>query len=77
MGIEENDGVDHHETIGHRVPGNMEFSWLYDEYMEAQGEEEKEKFSLVMDDLVSRSCLALMTIVNKSDLMTLPDISMN
>ena len=26
-----------------------------------------------MDDLVSRSCLALMTIVNKSDLMTLPD----
>ena len=30
MGIEENDGVDHHETIGHRVPGNMEFSWLYD-----------------------------------------------
>jgi hypothetical protein len=51
----------------------MEFSWLYDEYMEAQGEEEKEKFSLVMDDLVSRSCLALMTIVNKSDLVTLPD----
>ena len=72
MGIEENDGVDHHETIGHRVPGNMEFSWLYDEYMEAQGEEEKEKFSLVMDDLVSRSCLALMAIVNESDLMTLP-----
>lgn len=73
MGVEENDGVDHHETIGHRVPGNMEFSWLYDEYMEAQGEEEKEKFSLVMDDLVSRSCLALMTIVNESDLVTLPD----
>ena len=33
MGVEENEGVDHHETIGHRVPGNMEFSWLYDEYM--------------------------------------------
>ena len=73
MGIEENEGVDHHETIGHRVPGNMEFSWLYDEYMEAQGEEEREKFSLVMDDVVTRSCLALMVIVEESDLMTLPD----
>lgn len=73
MGIEENEGVDHHKTIGHRVPGNMEFSWLYDEYMEAQGEEEKEKFGLLMDDIVSRSCLALMAIVNESDLMTLPD----
>ena len=73
MGIEENEGVDHHETIGKRVPGNMEFSWLYDEYMEAQGEEEREKFSLVMDDVVTRSCLALMVIVNESDLMTLPD----
>ena len=73
IGIEENEGVDHHETIGHRVPGNMEFSWLYDEYMEAQGEEEREKFSLVMDDVVTRSCLALMVIVNESDLTTLPD----
>ena len=73
MGIEENEGVDHHETIGHRVPGNMEFSWLYDEYMEAQGEEEREKFSLVMDDVVTRSCLALMVIVEESDLVTLPD----
>lgn len=73
MGIEENEGVDHHETIGKRVPGNMEFSWLYNEYMEAHGEDEKEKFGLVMDDLVTRSCLALMAIVNESDLMTLPD----
>ena len=73
MGVEENNGVDHHETIGHRVPGNMEFSWLYDEYMEAQGEEEKDKFQSLMEDVVERSCFALMTIVNKSDLVTLPD----
>ena len=55
MGVEENNGVDHHETIGHRVPGNMEFSWLYDEYMEAQGEEEKDKFDFV----VSRAVMPL------------------
>jgi len=73
MGVEENNGVDHHETIGHRVPGNMEFSWLYDEYMESQGEEEKDKFQSLMEDVVERSCFALMTIVNKSDLVTLPD----
>lgn len=51
----------------------MEFSWLYDEYMEAQGEEEKDKFQSLMEDVVERSCFALMTIVNKSDLVTLPD----
>ena len=80
MGVEENNGVDHHETIGHRVPGNMEFSWLYDEYMESQGEEEKDKFQSLMEDVVERSCLALMTIVNKSDLkkdasMIIPSLS--
>ena len=73
MGIEENEGVDHHETIGHRVPGNMEFSWLYDEYMEAEGDDEKDKFQSLMEDVVERSCLALMVIVDKADLVTLPD----
>lgn len=73
MGVEENEGVDHHETIGHRVPGNMEFSWLYSEYMEAEGDEEKEKFQSLMEDVVERSCLALMVIVDKADLVTLPD----
>lgn len=73
MGVEENEGVDHHETIGHRVPGNMEFSWLYDEYMEAEGDDEKDKFQSLMEDVVERSCLALMVIVDKADLVTLPD----
>ena len=73
MGVEENEGVDHHETIGHRVPGNMEFSWLYDEYMEAEGDDEKDKFQALMEDVVERSCLALMVIVDKADLVTLPD----
>ena len=73
MGVEENEGVDHHETIGHRVPGNMEFSWLYDEYMEAEGDDEKDKFQSLMEDVVERSCLALMVIVDKTDLVTLPD----
>ena len=73
VGIEENEGVDHHETIGKRVPGNMEFSWLYDEYMEAQGEEEKEKYGLLIESVVTRSCLALMVIVDQTDLVTLPD----
>lgn len=73
MGVEENEGVDHHETIGHRVPGNMEFSWLYSEYMEAEGDDEKEKFQSLMEDVVERSCLALMVIVDKADLVTLPD----
>lgn len=73
MGVEENEGVDHHETIGHRVPGNMEFSWLYSEYMEAEGDDEKEKFQSLMEDVVERSCLALMVIVDKTDLVTLPD----
>ncbi|WP_295251245.1 SseB family protein [uncultured Catenibacterium sp.] len=73
MGAEENEGVDHHETIGHRVPGNMEFAWLYSEYMEAEGDDEKDKFQLLMEDVVERSCLALMTIVNETDLVTLPD----
>ena len=73
MGVEENEGVDHHETIGHRVPGNMEFSWLYDEYMEAEGDDEKDKFQALMEDVVERSCLALMVIVDKTDLVTLPD----
>ena len=73
MGVEENEGVDHHETIGHRVPGNMEFSWLYNEYMEAEGDDEKDKFQSLMEDVVERSCLALMVIVDKADLVTLPD----
>lgn len=73
MGVEENEGVDHHETIGHRVPGNMEFSWLYNEYMEAEGDDEKDKFQALMEDVVERSCLALMVIVDKADLVTLPD----
>lgn len=73
MGVEENEGVDHHETIGHRVPGNMEFSWLYNEYMEAEGDDEKDKFQVLMEDVVERSCLALMVIVDKADLVTLPD----
>lgn len=73
MGLEENEGVDHHESIGTRVPGNMEFSWLYDEYMTSEGEEEKDNFRLLMDDIVTRSCLALVAIVNKADLITLPD----
>lgn len=73
MGVEENEGVDHHETIGHRVPGNMEFSWLYSEYMEAEGDDEKDKFQALMEDVVERSCLALMVIVDKADLVTLPD----
>lgn len=73
MGVEENEGVDHHETIGHRVPGNMEFSWLYSEYMEAEGDDEKDKFQSLMEDVVERSCLALMVIVDKADLVTLPD----
>ena len=29
MGVEENNGVDHHETIGHRVPGNMMNIWKH------------------------------------------------
>ena len=73
MGVEENEGVDHHETIGHRVPGNMEFPWLYNEYMEAEGDDEKDKFQSLMEDVVERSCLALMVIVDKTDLVTLPD----
>ena len=73
MGVEENEGVDHHETIGHRVPGNMEFPWLYNEYMEAEGDDEKDKFQSLMEDVVERSCLALMVIVDKADLVTLPD----
>lgn len=73
MGIEENEGVDHHETIGTRVPGNMEFSWLYDEYMSANEEEDRVKFAKLMHSIVTRTCLALVSIVNKSDLITLPD----
>lgn len=73
MGIEENEGVDHHETIGTRVPGNMEFSWLYDEYMKSSGDDERVKFACLMDGIVTRTCLALVSIVNKADLETLPD----
>ena len=46
---------------------------LYDEYMEAEGDDEKDKFQSLMEDVVERSCLALMVIVDKADLVTLPD----
>ena len=73
LGIEENEGVNHHDTIGKRVPGNMKFSWLYDEYMKSEGEEEKEKLHDLLYSLSTESCLALVTVVDEKDLITLPD----